>query len=93
MARLCPAKKSLTPIAITPLFSIFMNAPTPETDEFEDGCINPAAWADFARKLEQQRDGYKAAYDVAIYNLIGVAGVGHPGVSEATLIVDSLENH
>lgn len=69
-----------------------MNAPTPETDEFEDGCINPAAWADFARKLEQQRDGYKAAYDVAIYNLIGVAGVGHPGVSEATLIVDSLEN-
>jgi hypothetical protein len=27
---------------------------TPRTDEVEDGCINPVAWADFARQLEQE---------------------------------------
>lgn len=29
---------------------------TPETDDFEDGCINPVAFADFARKLERERN-------------------------------------
>lgn len=33
--------------------------PTPETDDFEDGCINPAAWGDFARSLERDRDNAK----------------------------------
>jgi hypothetical protein len=27
---------------------------TPRTDDFEDGCINPIAWADFARQLERE---------------------------------------
>jgi hypothetical protein len=27
---------------------------TPRTDEVEDGCINPVAWADFARQLERE---------------------------------------
>jgi hypothetical protein len=27
---------------------------TPRTDDFEDGCINPVAWADFARQLERE---------------------------------------
>ncbi len=32
---------------------------TPQTDDFEDGCINPAAFADFARTLERERDKWK----------------------------------
>ena len=27
---------------------------TPRTDDFEDGCINPVEWADFARQLERE---------------------------------------
>jgi len=41
--------------------------------------------------MEAERDRYKAAYEVAIYNLIGVAGTGHPGVSEAQNIVTYVE--
>lgn len=62
---------------------------TPETDAASNAWLGNAMtpW-NLARKLERERDRYKAAYDVAIYNLIGVAGYGHPGVSEATNIVD-----
>jgi hypothetical protein len=34
---------------------------TPRTDDFEDGCINPVAWADFARQLERELNDAMAA--------------------------------
>jgi hypothetical protein len=34
---------------------------TPRTDEVEDGCINPVAWADFARQLERELNAAMAA--------------------------------
>jgi hypothetical protein len=34
---------------------------TPRTDDFEDGCINPVAWADFAHQLERELNNAMAA--------------------------------
>lgn len=38
-----------------------MKTDTPETDDFEDGCINPSSFADFARNLERERNLANAA--------------------------------
>jgi len=51
---------------------------TPRTDDFGDGCINPVAWADFARQLERElnaamqaiRDIYAKEYNSRAHDTI-----------------------
>jgi hypothetical protein len=67
---------------------------TPRTDDFEDGCINPIAWADFARQLEREL----AAAMAALRNLANEIGkhegasMMHPRLTRAIAAANRLIN-
>jgi uncharacterized protein YeaO (DUF488 family) len=67
---------------------------TPRTDEVEDGCINPVAWADFARQLEQELNDAMAALRNLTHEIGRHEGTSmmHPRLTRAIAAANRLTN-